>query len=206
MRARLALIAAGVQVEIRELVLRAKPEHMLEISPKGTVPVLWLPDGRVIDESLDVMRWALQQCFPADWVRLDDSQQQVCNEWIALLDGEFKRNLDRYKYPHRYTTETATCDPLLHREACVAILSQWDAVLEAGGPYLFGNQPSFADCAILPFVRQFRIADEAWFDSAPGMSALKRWLAAFLESDVLELAMKKYSPWQPGDAPLTFPG
>jgi len=122
MRARLAIVAAGLKVEVRELVLRAKPAHMLEISPKGTVPVLWLPDGTVIDESLDVMHWAVGQNFPADWLVLNTEQQQQCDEWIALLDGEFKRNLDRYKYPHRYhvktDTDTYTCDPLEHRAVC----------------------------------------------------------------------------------------
>lgn len=214
MRARLAIVAAGVKVEVRELVLRAKPAHMLEISPKGTVPVLWLPDGTVIDESLDVMRWAVAQNFPAEWLMLNAEQQKQCDEWIAQLDGEFKRNLDRYKYPHRYhvktDTATYTCDPLEHRAACEKILMQWNAVLEQHGqlqnPYLFGSQPSFADYAILPFVRQFRIADEAWFDATPGHNALKRWLTNFLESKVLEQTMVKFSPWQPGDVPLTFPG
>lgn len=214
MRARLAIVAAGLQVEVRELVLRAKPAHMLEISPKGTVPVLWLPNGTVIDESLDVMRWAVDQNFPADWLVLNAGQQQQCDDWIALLDGEFKRNLDRYKYPHRYhvknDADTYTCDPLEHRAVCEKILAQWNAVLEQHGQqadtFLFGGQPSFADYAILPFVRQFRIADEAWFDAAPGYDALKRWLSAFLASNLLERAMTKYSPWQPGDTPLTFPG
>lgn len=206
MRARLAIVAAGLKVEVRELVLRAKPAHMLEISPKGTVPVLWLQDGTVIDESLDVMRWAVGQNFPADWLVLNAQQQQQCDEWIALLDGEFKRNLDRYKYPHRYHTESYTCDPLEHRAACEKILMQWNEVLRQQGPWLFGNKPSFADFAILPFVRQFRIADEAWFDAVPGYEALKQWLADFLQSDLLEIAMVKYSPWQPADIPLTFPG
>ncbi|WP_138518973.1 glutathione S-transferase [Limnobacter alexandrii] len=206
MRARLAIVAAGLKVEVRELVLRAKPAHMLEISPKGTVPVLWLQDGTVIDESLDVMCWAVGQNFPASWLVLTAEQQQQCDEWIALLDGEFKRNLDRYKYPHRYHTDTDTCDPLEHRAACEKILTLWDEALAQQGPWLFGNRPSFADYAILPFVRQFRIADEAWFDAVAGYDALKLWLSAFLASPVLEQAMVKYTPWQPGDTPLTFPG
>lgn len=210
MRARLAIVAAGLKVEVRELVLRAKPAHMLEISPKGTVPVLWLPDGTVIDESLDVMRWAVGQNFPAEWLVPNAEQQQQCDEWIALLDGEFKRNLDRYKYPHRYhvktDTDAYTCDPLEHRAVCEEILAQWNAVLVQNGPWLFGANPSFADFAILPFVRQFRIADEAWFDAVPGYDALKLWLHSFLASPLLEQAMVKYTPWQPGDTPLAFPG
>lgn len=206
MRARLAIVAAGLKVEVRELVLRAKPAHMLQISPKGTVPVLWLQDGTVIDESLDVMRWAVGQNFPAGWLVLTGEQQQQCDEWISLLDGEFKRNLDRYKYPHRYHTESSNCDPLEHRTACEKILTLWNKALAQQGPWLFGNKPSFADYAILPFVRQFRIADEAWFDAVAGYDALKLWLSSFLASPVLEQAMVKYTPWQPGDTPLTFPG
>lgn len=206
MRARLAIVAAGLKVEIRELVLRAKPAHMLEISPKGTVPVLWLQDGTVVDESLDVMRWAVAQNFPTDWLALNAEQQQRCDDWIALLDGEFKRNLDRYKYAHRYHTEAYTCDPLEHRAVCEKILVQWNAVLEQQGQYLFGSKPSFADYAILPFIRQFRIADAAWFDSAQGFDSLKNWLNNFLESNLLEEAMVKFSPWQPGESPLSFPG
>lgn len=210
MRARLAIVAAGLQVEIRELVLRAKPAHMLEISPKGTVPVLWLQNGEVIDQSLDVMRWAVAQQFPTSWMQLDDSQQQQCDAWIALLDGEFKHNLDRYKYPHRYhrhtESENHTCDPLVHRAACVKVLEQWNEVLDQTCAYLFGNSPSFADCAILPFVRQFRIADENWFDTELQLPALQRWLGDFLVSPELEQAMVKYTPWQPGDLPIIFPG
>lgn len=206
MRARLAIVAAGLKVEVRELVLRAKPAHMLEISPKGTVPVLWLQNGTVIDESLDVMRWATGQNFPADWLVLNAEQQQQCDEWIALLDGEFKRNLDRYKYPHRYHTDTYTCDPLEHRAACEKILAHWNTVLLHNGPWLFGDKPSFADYAILPFVRQFRIADEAWFDAVADYHFIKLWLDSFLTSRLLERAMVKYAPWQPTDTPLTFPG
>lgn len=205
MRARLAIVAAGLQVEIRELVLRAKPAHMLEISPKGTVPVLWLQNGDVLDESIDVMRWALAQNHPAGWLMLNEKQQIQCDEWIALLDGEFKQNLDRYKYSHRYHTETLLCDPLVHRDACMAVLNQWDKALEQSGSFLFGDRPGFADYAILPFVRQFRIADEAWFEQSNGLIHVKKWLHAFLQSALLEQVMVKLAPWQPGDAPLIFP-
>jgi glutathione S-transferase len=210
MRARLAIVAAGLQVEIRELVLRAKPAHMLDISPKGTVPVLWLQNGEVVDQSLDVMSWAVAQQFPASWMPLGENQRQQADEWIALLDGEFKHHLDRYKYPHRYhrqtDTENYTCDPEVHRAACVKVLEQWNEVLNQTGAYLFGSRPSFADCAILPFVRQFRIAGEAWFDAELQLPALQRWLGDFLESPELDRAMAKYTPWQPGDPPIAFPG
>lgn len=202
MRARLALLAAGLGVETREIVLREKPMHMLAISPKGTVPVLWLQDGTVIDESLDIMRWAVAQNFPSTWLMLNVEQQRECDEWLALLDGEFKYNLDRYKYPHRYHSENYTCQPLAHRTACEKILNHWNLVLTQRGAFLFGEQPSFADYAILPFVRQFRIADEAWFDASFGGDALKRWLSVFLESPLFEKAMARLKPWHPADDSL----
>ncbi|WP_370261935.1 glutathione S-transferase [Limnobacter sp.] len=206
MRARLAIVAAGLQVEARELVLRDKPAHMLEISPKGTVPVLWLQDGTVIDESLEVMQWALQQHYPDAWLRPTAEQQQQINAWVSTLDGPFKHHLDRYKYPNRYND----CDPLPHREACVNMLKQWDVQLQNMGqtcnsPYLLGGQPSAADCAVLPFVRQFRIADEAWFDGASGFEHVQAWLYRFLNSDWLANAMPKLPLWAPGAEPTRFP-
>ena len=206
MRARLALIAAGQHVEIRELVLRDKPAHMLELSPKGTVPVLWLEDGTVIDESLDVMHWALAKHRPEQWLQLTGAQAEQGAAWVRLLDGDFKHHLDRYKYPNRYDD----CDPLPHRIACMNILKQWDQALaqhaNLADCMLFGGKPSWVDMAILPFVRQFRIADEAWFDGCEGIDHLKGWLHRFLTSDLLAQAMPKLAVWKPGDKPLTFPG
>ncbi|HEX4919048.1 MAG TPA: glutathione S-transferase [Limnobacter sp.] len=209
MRARLAIVAAGLRVEAREIVLRDKAAHMLEISPKGTVPVLWLQDGTVIEESLEVMRWAVNQNHPAGWCLPDAQQQAQTDAWIAALDGPFKHHLDRYKYPNRYNN----CDPLPHRQACVDLLLQWNAQLQAMAlqlgpsqlPWLLGSKPAFADCAILPFVRQFRIADEAWFDAAEGFEHVQAWLNRFLRSDWLTHAMPKMPLWAPGVAPTLFP-
>ncbi|HEX4880109.1 MAG TPA: glutathione S-transferase [Limnobacter sp.] len=209
MRARLAIVAAGLRVEAREIVLRDKPSHMLQISPKGTVPVLWLQDGTVLEESLEVMRWALGQSYPTDWCVPNSVQQDQTEAWIVALDGPFKHHLDRYKYPNRYHD----CDPLLHRQACVDLLMPWEAQLQAMAkqlgpgqpPHLLGPQPSFADCAILPFVRQFRIADEAWFDTAQGFEHVQAWLHWFLNSDWLAQAMPKLPLWAPGVSPALFP-
>ena len=199
MRARMAIVRKGFKVEHREVILRDRPAHMMQISPKGTVPVLQLPNGEVIEESLEIMQYVL------DW-QLSEEE----SIWIERNDFEFKFHLDRYKYPHRYhvktDTDAYTCDPLEHRAVCEEILAQWNAVLVQNGPWLLGANPSFADFAILPFVRQFRIADEAWFDAVPGYDALKLWLHSFLASPLLEQAMVKYTPWQPGDTPLAFPG
>ena len=195
MRARLAIVAAGLKVELRELVLRAKPAHMLEISPKGTVPVLWLQDGTVIDESLDVMRWAVGQNFPAGWLVMNTDQRQQCDEWIALLDGEFKRNLDRYKYPSRY----AFTDGITHRDEAALLLHALNALLIPSG-FLSGQHWGLADAAIAPFVRQFAKVDKAWFDAQP-WPALQHWLGQFEQSSDYVQAMHKYKVWHPDHKP-----
>lgn len=201
MRARLALVAAGIQVEIREILLRDKPQHLRDLSPKATVPVLWLTDGTVIDQSLDVMHWALAQKQPVAWIEPNPAEVHQGGLWLQQLDGPFKQNLDRYKYPNRYDN----CDPIPHRTACVGQLLVWDQQLADGRAFLLGAKPSFYDCAILPFVRQFRIADEAWFDAQTRFPNLQRFLHAFLNSAWFEQAMPKLAPWKPGDAPLAFP-
>lgn len=199
MRARLAIAQAGVRVRLREVVLRDKPSHMLAISPKGTVPVLQLPDGAVIDESLDVMRWALGTADPSGWLAPDEGTLADMDALIAENDGDFKHHLDRFKYATRYED----VDPLEHREAAEAFLQKLEARLQEGG-WLFGNKPCLADYAILPFIRQFSGVDRAWFEQAP-YPALRRWLAIFIESGFFKSVMKKYPQWHEGDAEVIFP-
>ena len=146
-RARMALLVSGTACHIREISLRSKPEEMITASPKATVPVLILPGGEVIDESIDIMRWALAHNDPENWLAGDDIAL------IAANDGPFKFHLDRYKYPHKYD-----CDPLPHRAASFAILSAYESRLTAH-PNLCGDAPSLTDYAILPFVRQFAATD-----------------------------------------------
>jgi glutathione S-transferase len=196
MRARMALLASGTTCELREIVLRNKPQEMLQASPKGTVPVLVLSDGKVIDESLDIMLWALQQNDPEQWLVPATESLETMLQLIAQNDGEFKRHLDRYKYPDRYDN----VDPLQHR----AQGSQFLALLEdrlARHPFLFGPHPALADIAIFPFVRQFAETDRTWFDAQP-WPHLHRWLGGWLTSDVFERIMQKYEPWRPDDAPV----
>lgn len=200
MRARLGLVASQTRVEIREILLREKPEHMLALSPKGTVPVLWLPDGTVIDESLDVMLWALQRNDPWGWLELDEFEQEEAKALIRQLDGPFKHHLDRYKYSSRYEN----CDPEEHQQACLRILQQWSDRLQTQD-WLFGKQARYVDYAMLPFIRQCRIADPAFFDSEPTIEPLRRWLNAYLESDLFKAIMPKLEPWQPGDSKSFFP-
>jgi glutathione S-transferase len=168
MRARMALAVSGAAHEIREVKLRDKPAAMLAASPKGTVPVLVLPDGQVIDESLDIMRWALARNDPEHWLDGDDTAL------IAANDGPFKHHLDRYKYPDRHAS-----DPLEHRAQGLALLADLDARLRRHA-YLCGETRTLTDAAILPFVRQFAAVDRAWFDAQ--LPALQRWLAEGLAS------------------------
>lgn len=197
----MGIVASGVRVELREILLRDKPEHMVSLSPKATVPVLWLPDGTVIDESIDVMLWALKQADPFGWLALTEAQTQTARELIAQLDGPFKHHLDRYKYANRYDN----CDALEHRDACVDILQSWNGRLVKHGGWLIDEKPCYADYAILPFVRQFRVADEAFFDTKLNLSALQKWLHDYLASTLFEAIMPKFEPWKPGGAPVLFP-
>jgi len=190
-RARLALAAAGVQVSLREVVLRDKPEAFLAASPSATVPCLVTPEG-VIDESLDIMLWALRQRDPEGWLEMPAEGF----DWIARCDGPFKRALDRTKYASRYPEE----DPEAQRALAGAFLSELDARIET---WLFGR-PSLADFALLPFVRQFAFIDRARFE-AEDWPALQGWLARFLESERFLGVMGKYPPWQAGDPPTLFP-
>lgn len=184
MRARMALLQAGIEFDAHEIVLRSKPPEMLAASPKGTVPVLVLPGGRVIEESLDIMRWAWEGCDPADgWWREDMPAHQAL---IALNDGPFKRLLDLYKYPER----SENPDPLAHRDqALLCLLHPLEQRL-AAAPYLGGETPCAADLAVFPFVRQFRAVDPVWFD-AQAIPAVQQWLQGWLQSALFNACMKK---------------
>jgi len=192
MRARLALAVSGARLELREVKLSAKPEAMLEASPKGTVPVLVQTDGTVIDESLDIMHWALAQADPEHWLERDDPAL------IAECDGPFKHALDRYKYPDRHGI-----DPAEHRDRGILFLRQLDDRLSGAGQ-LCGSTRGLADAAIMPFVRQFASVDPDWF-AAQNLPHLKPWLERHLASPLFAAIMQRYAPWSPGDAPVAFP-
>ncbi len=199
MRARLGLSAARLDIRVREVVLRDKPAEMLEASPKGTVPVLVLESGEVIDESLDVMRWALAEADPEGWLSADAAETDAL---IAQNDGPFKRALDRYKYPNRYEDEGA--DPVANRDAGLAILEGLSERIAANGGQLFDPAPTLADMAIFPFVRQFAHTDMDWWESAaPG--PVKTWLAGHKDSARFKAIMKKYPQWAPGEAEPALP-
>ncbi|MCW8914255.1 MAG: glutathione S-transferase [Magnetovibrio sp.] len=192
MRARLALYISGITYELREVLLTEKPDEMLVLSSKGTVPVLQLPNGRVIDESLDIMAWALSQNDPERWLEPDPISQ---NGLINRCDNQFKIHLDRYKYASRYED----CDPLEARDLGERFIAQLEQQLGTG--CLFGDGPCQADFAIAPFVRQFALADWDWF-FATKHRYTQRWLTTFTNSEAFNAVMDKYDPWKPGDAPI----
>ncbi|WP_052134221.1 glutathione S-transferase [Sphingomonas sp. 37zxx] len=181
MRARLALAVSAVPHARCEVKLSQKPEAMLAASPKGTVPVLVLPGGTVIDQSIDIMRWALAQRDPEAWLARDDPGL------IAANDGGFKHDLDRYKYPERHGSNA-----IAHRESGLHFLDDLDRRLIAGGE-LGGSTRGLTDAAILPFVRQFAAVDRPWFEAQP-LPHLKDWLVRHLESSLFAAIMVRTEP------------
>lgn len=195
-RARLALQVSGTPYELREIQLRDKPPAMLAASPKGSVPVLVLDDIRVIDESWDIMQWALQQHDPSNWLGQTSSHLDAAAALVAINDSSFKAALDRYKYADRYPEH-----PQIHyRAAGEQFLQQLEERLQAHA-YLLGDQFSIADAAVLPFIRQFAGVDQAWFDQSP-YSKLRHWCDAFIRSALFIAVMQKHAVWRDGAAAL----
>lgn len=184
MRARMALRVAGIDVEQIEISLRDKPQAMLDISPKGTVPVLHCADGLVIDQSLDIMRWALSQNDPQKWLQNADDASQIA--LIERNDTDFKYWLDRYKYSERYPEFTSA---YYRQQAETVLLNDLERRLTLA-PYLSGQTPCLSDVAIFPFVRQFAGVDPQWFRTA-SVPALRIWLNEWLESELFASVMAK---------------
>lgn len=191
MRARLALAASGFIVELREVVLRDKPQAFLDASESATVPCL-VTDQVVIDESLDIMIWALSKSDPLNWLEMP----KAGFDWIDRADGPFKSALDRTKYANRYEG----VDVMEQRGRASDFLSELDAQIDS---WMF-ERPTIADFAILPFVRQFAFIDKPWFDNQPWPN-LSAWLARFLDSPEFAAIMQKYPQWHAGDPPVLFP-
>ena len=184
MRARMPIVRTNFEVELREVILRDRPEHMMEISPKGTVPVLLLEDGTVIEESLEIMQHVL------DWTLSDEEQH-----WISRNDDEFKFHLDRYKYPNRYED----IDEIEQRTLASAYLMDLDERL--------GSKTVVSEAlsdALFPFVRQFANHDRDWFEVQPWTNVLA-WLTENLESEAFKACMKKHKQWVHGQATIVFP-
>jgi len=200
MRARLALVISGQACELREVVLKAKPAELLNASAKASVPVLVLPSGEVIDQSLDIMRWALQRNDPAHWLASNSAQAAQVQALIDGCEKTFKHHLDRYKYPGRY----AGVNALDHRAAAAVWLSLLEQQLSPEG-WLFGPAASLADMAIAPFVRQFAQTDPLWFGQQD-WPALQAWLSRIVSSALFDSVMHKYPAWESGATGATFFG
>jgi glutathione S-transferase len=191
-RARLALLSSRTTCIIREVKLSAKPVEMLAASPKATVPVLVLPGGSVVEQSLDIMRWLLERHDPEGWL------DHVNDHLIEANDGPFKHHLDRAKYADRHGSDADT-----HRAACLRMLRPLEDRL-ATTSHLCGEAMGLTDAALLPFVRQFASIDRTWFD-AQSLPHLRRWLDGLIASPLFEAAMVRLAPWQSGDPDTCFP-
>ncbi len=188
MRARMALKLANIQCELREVRLNNKPKHMLEVSPKGTVPILILED-KIIDESIEIINWVLDQnnIFKDN---ISSEQIKITEQIIDIFDNKFKYHLDRYKYSNRYEN----ADKKFHQKECLDILIDLEKVISYEN-WFFGNELNKLDISILPFLRQFRIADPHWFDSLKQIPKIQKFLYNFLDSNLLNQIMFSYKVW-----------
>ena len=194
MRARMAIHYAGVKTILREVVLSDKPQEMLQLSPKATVPVLVLEDGAVLDESIDILFWALGISDEEGWLGSLDKQDLVFSKNLIIEnDSEFKTHLDHYKYAERFPQQSME----EHREQGEIFLKKLDQYLQHHD-YLLGNKLSFCDVAIFPFVRQFAYVDFSWFEQTPYLS-LQRWLQRLIDSALFTAVMEKNPAWKNGD-------
>jgi glutathione S-transferase len=199
MRARMALLLNKQPFIVREVDLKNKPEELLEISPKGTVPVMVLPDGSVLEESMHIMHWAFDQEEEINPRRFRENEILVIEQLISENDGPFKHILDRYKYPENYSDEPVRD----WRQESDKFLGKLEMFLKHN-TYLFGDKPAIEDLAIMPFVRQFRMVDTEWFDKESSYNNTKVWLNNWLEDDVFTRVMDKYTPWQKNDEKMVF--
>ena len=195
MRARMALVASGAEVMLREVLLKDKPAELLAASPKATVPVLVLSDGRVVEESLDVMQWALEYRDPLNWLE----GEALESDWISACDGDFKHWLDRYKYSERYPEHTAE-DYRQKAETFVQKLEDWLSVSDWVG----GDAANAVDVALFPFIRQFVGVDPSWWQQAP-YPKVRLWLENWLNSALFSAIMAKYPRWESGQPGERFP-
>ena len=199
MRARLAIRLCKIECIIREISLKAKNIEFLKVSPKGTVPVLVLPNGKVLEESLDIINWSLEQNDPNNLKVNDEVTKKINDKYIQLFDKDFKFHLDRYKYSSRYNISNSE----IHRNKARNILTEINSMLE-GKDYIGGQCMSLLDISILPFVRQYRTADINWFDNHLGLRNINNWVNIFLNTEILASIMTKYKVWEKEDPPILF--
>ena len=195
MRARMAIILSSAECELREVLLKNKPQEMLNISPKGTVPVLTF-DNKVLDESMDVINWAFAK-DSSKFLKYSSSESKLSNYFIELFDSKFKYHLDRYKYANRY--ERTSED---HQDECLKILMELNESIDAD-PWIFGPTISLLDISILPFIRQCNIANPHWFLEQDFQKVIN--LLGYFESSALfHIAMKKFDEWNPENSQIVI--
>ena len=195
MRARMALAASGAEVMLREVLLKDKPAELLAASPKATVPVLVLSDGRVVEESLDVMQWALEYRDPLNWLE----GEALDSDWISACDGDFKHWLDRYKYAERYPEHAAED----YRQNAEAFIQKLEDQLSSTD-WVGGDAANAVDVALFPFMRQFAGVDPSWWQQAP-YPHVQQWLENWLNSALFSAIMAKYPRWESGQPGERFP-
>lgn len=196
LRAKMAIARSGVSCEMREVDMKDKPQALLDISPKGEVPVVLLPGGLVLDQSLEIMRWAMKLNDPEGWLNHSDDE---VSKLISINDQEFVKALHEYKNPGRF--ENGDADKA--RATGFEFLKNLEIRIAAQG-FVIGESVSLADIAIFPFIRKFALVDWMWFEDC-GLMRLKIWLNFFMHNELFEIAMEKYSPWQPGDPVDVYP-
>lgn len=201
MRARMAIYLSSFSCEIREVHLSQKPSEMIKLSPKGTVPVLLLPTGRVIDESMDLTKYVLSINNPMGIMTDYTQNKDEVDRMLYIFDNKFKYHLDRYKYSSRYEK----VDPLEHRQKALKILEALTVSPIFDTNKNFITNPKLIDISLLPFVRQYRIADPEWFDTEMPCTGIKNWLNDFLDSKLFNEIMIKYKRWEASSERVYFP-
>ena len=204
MRARWALLKTNERVVLREVSLNNKPRELLSISPKSTVPVLVTCCGTVIDQSIDIILWTLMKnqayhfLYDSDDFKLTSESSTI----IRQNDIKFKYHLDRYKYPNRYRD----INPEHHRNAARAILIDWNGRLSKDpNSWLLGQSETFVDWSVWPFVRQYRMVNEEYFDNDIQIASLRNWLVRYTNNNLFKILMRKIVPWSQSQNNVYFP-
>lgn len=203
MRARISIKLCNIKVELREVLLSPPHSEILKISPKGTVPVLLLPNGKVIEESIDIMDWAIKNNTNNKKI-LNNKNIKPIKSLLNTFDSEFKFNLDRYKYHRRYINENDIKTPEYYRDKCIKNLITIEEILNSKNEWITGKKISYLDIAILPFIRQFRIANMNWFDNELKLNKIKLLLNRFIEWNVFLSIMNKNKLWNISDPAIYF--
>jgi glutathione S-transferase len=194
MRAHMALKYSALNIELREVNLKAYPDEARLISAKATVPVLLLSDGAVMDESWDIVKWALQQKDPDHWMGPDNTYLLDAEILVETNDFSFKQDLDHYKYSDRFPEDSKEH----YRQACEEFIEELEEMLSEK-IFLLSDSLSLADISIFPFVRQFSLVDKSWFEQAP-YPKVQNWLNVLTTSTLFESVFQKHNIWKPGDS------